>query len=1612
MSSLLDISPISYTNKDFRSIYEELLNLINDLTERWDPKSTNESDPGLVLVKLKAFLADKLNYNIDKNTLENFPSQASQRGNAQKLYDILGYGMKYYQAATTTITMRYNKGNNPGVYSVTNKGAYTIPAFTQLTDDSNTINYVTKYNVQVPIEQGNNSYAEVEILEGSIQDFMINGNMNITVDNLDSDYRLYFTETMVAQNGIFINNSQNSTYWEAVDNLEATPLGQRVFKFGVMPVTNTCYIEFPQDAATLFGDGINIKYLVTKGVEGNIGANVLTSITNTLELDDIKELGKDDSNNIIYTDTKADLKNYTLIIQPSSTTSGRDPESLKSAYRNCQKLINTFNTLVTVQDYQNAIYNSGVVSNCVVSDRTNDINNSYKVVNKTVDGNRVLYLNEGVYNKEKETFTPNMTAFDIGVYALIDVKNVSDANSYDRSFQTNATTIYDAQNAIEKNKSIQHDYIATIDTINSNNVKPFIFKNLLSLEGKVLTYQKVTKLEAEEIQSNIKKHLYKTYQSRNIDFGSEINYNDIIEEIKSSDDRIKTVILEYPEYETYIMKSNNKKERVDLKINNYNSLTEKTIYYTTNYYINYLDTDNTVKKEKIKYLDYLNYINGKINIDNLVQSITTTTINVDKVVGVDAATTSIDKATYNTMSALGTTQLYEDTNTYCLNVSGDNFEGVVQTLHSKNILEDEDTIIPDLTELQANIVAKSILSGATPYFIFDNNWHLDYNMGPIDDTTLEDSVINNVAAITTETTININDAGTTLRANENVFCIGPSYVSKAQLSTCLYYAVVSGNTITKVNSNENAIKQYTKYYKNIYYIYNYTPNGSSKIKNQITKDLYDILSIKNLNRKEKEKFPKIDPTPNENGKYNLTYYIGDVKKSTSVSEASYNIFDRYVKNNDWVDVKSETSEINYNEYNHFTEYPNEHVSVKSEIFTTDGKIHANSYYILGENEFLIVAEGLDDDNNLDLSNNNGKKFWIYSKYDLKKGNIIKSTKNIDVKYLSGTTNIITGENYTKISVTSSENLGTSDTIEVFGENKVQINKDNKKIYMAWGVDNLYNQLFDIKKDLYIAKQDGFYIPAYNDNGNPNPKDGYNKYQLRKILQNNDIFLYTDEYKQDLMLLGSGTELIIECDINDYNNIKSPNSNLNDWSMPIIDIASISANGLNSNIEWQEIKNNLSIFTAEKQIVALGEGTILYYNDETKELEINNTPKSLNVSKFSYKHSKEDTSSNSLPSIEGDSSQGWEIFSRLQLVVAPIKGQLLLNGQSVELFDAKLDASGKIKEYTSQKQFDNGAYLTANKLVSLTGGIQQNSAVLTPEGDFENTLTIYASSNELNEVTGLPKTSADIFSAQLDDQTPITTGSDDYKDALKYFNGNENDKSLSINGLSYTIEKNINIPSNYYTINEYFDHIDILFNIPEGKIYFSSFTLDLSPQFQNSLIPVLFISSLRSRLKILGDVTLDLISENTDEQYIEGESNTILNYIKVKDTDILNPSYITIKFQLQGIANNSKLTIYKPLKINRENPLLNAEIKNNNINVKDIFNKLATNDGYRKNLFDYSYQIDEESQILNPLDAESFFLTSHPFNRWVIPQLNTSKDGNNKPYLDILVSKQSYQQHIR
>ena len=82
-----------------------------------------------------------------------------------------------------------------------------------------------------------------------------------------------------------------------------------------------------------------------------------------------------------------------------------NPESLAQAYKNYQKTVGTFNTLVTLRDYENAIYNEGDVSNCVVSDRTCDLHNSYKIQNKTLGGNQLKTITKKISNTLENSVT-------------------------------------------------------------------------------------------------------------------------------------------------------------------------------------------------------------------------------------------------------------------------------------------------------------------------------------------------------------------------------------------------------------------------------------------------------------------------------------------------------------------------------------------------------------------------------------------------------------------------------------------------------------------------------------------------------------------------------------------------------------------------------------------------------------------------------------------------------------------------------------------------------------------------------------------------------------------------------------------------------------------------------------------------------------------------------------------------------------------------------------------------------------------------------------------------------------------------------------------------------
>ena len=131
---------LSPTKKDYYQIWNELLELASKISTRWSPDSTNESDPGIVLLKSLVAIADKLNYNIDKNTLEAFMPSATQQESMRKLTEMMGYTMKYYRAANCKVSISYKDSND---VSLSKLNTIYFPKFINIKNEEEDVNYVT-----------------------------------------------------------------------------------------------------------------------------------------------------------------------------------------------------------------------------------------------------------------------------------------------------------------------------------------------------------------------------------------------------------------------------------------------------------------------------------------------------------------------------------------------------------------------------------------------------------------------------------------------------------------------------------------------------------------------------------------------------------------------------------------------------------------------------------------------------------------------------------------------------------------------------------------------------------------------------------------------------------------------------------------------------------------------------------------------------------------------------------------------------------------------------------------------------------------------------------------------------------------------------------------------------------------------------------------------------------------------------------------------------------------------------------------------------------------------------------------------------------------------------
>lgn len=540
----LQISNKSYTNKDFEAVYTELLTYAEKLSKRFSPVNSNESDPFVVLLKLVAFVTDKVNYNVDKNILEAFMVSCTQEKSMRELCDMLGYHMHYYEAATTEVIFKYKFTGAEGESTI------EIPKFSTVTDGNN-IQYVTTQDAYIETSTGVSE--STPVIQGKRKTFTVLGSDKILLENINNN-KLYFPELYVAQNGTFVSDKSGET-WQIVDNLNIQQYGSKVYKFGFDTMINQPYLEFPDWISEIIGSGLSIDYIVTEGVSGNVGVKELT---------DVVRLNKPADDKIKDSDI--------IVVNSSAATNGKNIETIDEAYEGFKKTIGTFETLVTCRDYANYIYKnmSKQVSNIQVADRRSDINYALNVVEyddygpsvKSESAIRGINANELCLYPLKPLTNNTYTGLK---YVDNSGKEVFVTGGYDDAYRS-LSNITPIKNRLEDSKTISHDYK------DLKNDDLYFIKDNYELSVVISTAYKVNVLEQLDIKYNIKNALIREFNSRTLDWGEEIPFDKLVEVMMNADNRITNISLMQPDHSLEFVEANGSSykkgtERYDFWIN-------------------------------------------------------------------------------------------------------------------------------------------------------------------------------------------------------------------------------------------------------------------------------------------------------------------------------------------------------------------------------------------------------------------------------------------------------------------------------------------------------------------------------------------------------------------------------------------------------------------------------------------------------------------------------------------------------------------------------------------------------------------------------------------------------------------------------------------------------------------------------------------------------------------------------------------------------------------------------------------------------------------------------------------------------------------------------------
>ena len=400
---------IKYTSRDYDAIMAEFWELVPKLTDLWKPES--DADPGVVLGKFLASAADMLGVNLDWLANEIFAPSVTQRKNAEKLYSLIGYELGWYTAARTEVTFTNNSGSSLSVdFGFNGSNFCTLNAYTDITGQSRVITYnilplTNKYGVSETRSRRETTATDVNIFASSDRVSLAPGE-SVTRVAIEGELRSYTVSVaQVKANNYIINlpsqhldttavwvkakSSQGSdsfleTQWLQCDNTAEFITPEPRFavtydNYSNAQIQVSNYLNQLEDYESNY---LVIYWVDCSGVIGCVGEDVLTNLL-------LAKPGQSES--LQEGDLTISNLSNTVELPHTHTVTGKSPETAKEAYYNSRKYINTWDSLVTLPDF-NRFLNREPGVDCGV----------------VIDCQKALEINLAIYNDEN--LTPSQKA--------------------------------------------------------------------------------------------------------------------------------------------------------------------------------------------------------------------------------------------------------------------------------------------------------------------------------------------------------------------------------------------------------------------------------------------------------------------------------------------------------------------------------------------------------------------------------------------------------------------------------------------------------------------------------------------------------------------------------------------------------------------------------------------------------------------------------------------------------------------------------------------------------------------------------------------------------------------------------------------------------------------------------------------------------------------------------------------------------------------------------------------------------------------------------------------------------------------------------------------------